>query len=397
MKLSVIIVSYNVKHYLSQCLVSLAKSLCGIDAEVLVVDNCSSDGSADYISSKHAWVKVIRSSRNLGFAKANNVAINQSTGEYVLLLNPDTIVAEGTMGDVLSFMDEHEKAAGVGVRMMSPSGVDAMESRRGLPTPMTAFYKIVGLCARFPKSKRFAHYYMGGISWDEAARIEVVSGAFFMLRRKALERVGLLDEDYFMYGEDIDLSFRLLKAGYENWYVPSRILHYKGESTEKSSFRYVHVFYSAMLIFFRKHYGNSSFLITVPVKLAIYFKAFAALLKTTVQNVRSGLALAPTRHSSPNDLFLFIGSSESIAYQEQLARNNDLRYLSLEGDETTRPDGHLSIDLSAEEHVCAVYDTEAYSYSSILKLLSRSAGKNVTLGTFNMDTKKIVLSKGIIM
>ena len=147
--------------------------------------------------------------------------------------------------------------------MQCADGLLAPESRRGRPSPMTAFYKMCGLCAMFPHS-RFGRYYMGGMSWSEAGRIDVVSGAFCMMRRSALDRVGLLDEDFFMYGEDIDLSCRIADAGYENWYIPAHILHYKGESSHQSSFRYVHVFYNAMLIFFRKHYGSVSHLVALP-------------------------------------------------------------------------------------------------------------------------------------
>jgi GT2 family glycosyltransferase len=187
----------------------------------------------------------------------------------VLLLNPDTFVGEDSLYAVLDFMDAHPQAGGAGVRMYDGLGLVARESRRGLPTPWVSLLKMLGFSRR---------YYMSQLSWDEPGRIQVMSGAFMMLRREALERVGLLDEDFFMYGEDIDLSYRIMKGGYENWYVPADIVHYKGESTQKSSFRYVHVFYQAMLIFFRKHYGHQSILFTLPVKLAIYFRAALALI-----------------------------------------------------------------------------------------------------------------------
>ena len=278
MKLSVIIVNYNVKYYTEQCLNSLVRALDGIESEVFVVDNHSKDDSVGYLSRRFKWVSLIDSNHNLGFARANNIAIGQSSGEYVLLINPDTFVGEDTIRSVLAFMEEHPRAGGAGVKMFNPDGTRAMESRRGLPTPLTSFYKMFGLCARFPRSRTFGRYYMGYLSWEEPVQIEVISGAFCLLRRSALDEVGLLDEDFFMYGEDIDLSYRLLKGGFENWYLPFPILHYKGESTHKTSFRYVHVFYQAMLIFFRKHYGHLSFCITIPVKVAIYAKAFAALV-----------------------------------------------------------------------------------------------------------------------
>ena len=270
MKLSIVIVSYNVRTFVAQCLDSVQIASEGINGlEVFVVDNASSDDTVGYIGSNHPWVRLIANDDNLGFSRANNIAIRQAQGEYVLLLNPDTIVAEPTLRECVSFLDAYPQAGGLGVRMHNADGTLAPESRRAVPSPWVSLLKMLGFTKR---------YYMSHLSWDEPGRIEVVSGAFFMLRRKALDQVGLLDEDFFMYGEDIDLSYRLLKGGWENWYHPSDIVHFKGESTQKSSFRYVHVFYQAMLIFFRKHYGHLSLFFTVPVKLAIYFRAAIALI-----------------------------------------------------------------------------------------------------------------------
>ena len=268
MKLSVIIVSYNVRELLTACIDSVAKAAEGIDTEVFVVDNNSADDTVEVIAREYPWVHLINNKENLGFSKANNIAIRQSEGEYVLLLNPDTVVAEGTLRGVVEFMDQHPDAGGAGVRMHNADGTLAPESRRAVPTPMVAARKMLGFTKR---------YYMSYLSWDESGQIEVVSGAFMMLRRKAIDQVGMLDEDFFMYGEDIDLSYRLLKGGWQNWYLPFDIIHYKGQSTEKSDFRYVHVFYQAMLIFFRKHYSHLSFFFTLPVKVAIYFRASLAL------------------------------------------------------------------------------------------------------------------------
>lgn len=268
MKLSVVIVSYNVRNYLEQCLQSVQRALEGIEGEVFVVDNHSDDDSVVTIREKYPWVRLIENQENLGFSKANNQAIRQSQADYVLLLNPDTVVAEDTLRGVLTFMDEHPKAGGAGVMMCYEDGSRAPESRRALPTPWVAALKMLGFTKR---------YYMSHLPWDQPCRIEVISGAFCLLRHEALKKIGLLDEDFFMYGEDIDLSYRLLKGGWENWYLPYSIIHYKGKSTQKSDYRYVHVFYQAMLIFFQKHYSHLSMVYTVPVKMAIYFRAFIAL------------------------------------------------------------------------------------------------------------------------
>ena len=206
MKLSVIIVSYNVKYYLQQCIESVRRAINGIDAEICVIDNHSRDNTVGYLRKHNKDLRIIASNHNNGFARANNIFIQQTESEYVLLLNPDTIVGEEVLHDCIQFMDSHPQAGGLGVRMLKVDGSDAMESRRGLPTPMTSFYKMCGLCNRFPKNKLLGRYYMGYLPWDQPGQIEVISGAFFFMRREAIEKAGLLDEDFFMYGEDIDLS-----------------------------------------------------------------------------------------------------------------------------------------------------------------------------------------------
>lgn len=346
MKLSVVIVNYNVKYYLDQCLRSVLRAfeVMGEEtrwqqgdepmAEVIVVDNHSSDGSLAYLRQRYPrerypMVRFVASAHNLGFARANNLAIRQSQGEYVLLLNPDTIVGEHVLAACVQFMEAHLDAGAVGVRMLNAAGKRALESRRGLPTPLVSFFKMLGFCNRWPRHRLFGRYYMGYLSWDAPHQIEVVSGAFCMLRRSALDRVGLLDEDFFMYGEDIDLSCRILKAGYHNYFLPLDILHYKGESTEKSSFRYVHVFYEAMLIFFRKHYSGMSFLISLPIKMAIYASACVALARMTVGRVRKSLGFFTPREWEPSDCFLF--DAGKMSYEEIL------RQLSM------RSDGHTKI------------------------------------------------------
>ena len=268
-KISIVIVSYNVRRYLDQCLESVQKALEGIEAEIFVVDNDSKDDTLKVLPDKYPWVTFIANDENVGFARANNQAIRQSTGQYVLLLNPDTTVGEHTLREALSFMDSHPNAGGAGVMMHNEDGTRAPESRRAIPTPWVSAMKMLGFTRR---------YYMSDLPWDEPCQIEVISGAFCLLRKTALDKTGLLDENFFMYGEDIDLSYRLLKGGYENWYLPLPITHFKGKSTRKTDYRYVHVFYQAMLIFFRKHYSHLSVLYTLPVKAAIYFRAFIALI-----------------------------------------------------------------------------------------------------------------------
>ncbi len=398
MKLSVIIVNYNVKYYLEQCLESLQRALEGIEAEVFVVDNHSSDGSIAYLRPRFPAVRFIASAHNLGFAGGNNIAIRQSQGEYILLLNPDTVVGEDVIRASLDFMDSHPQAGGHGVEMLNDSGSRALESRRGLPSPMVSFYKMVGLCKHFPQSRRFAHYYMGGLSWEIAGQIEVVSGAYCFLRKSALDQIGLLDEDFFMYGEDVDLSYRLLKGGYENWYLPVRILHYKGESTQKSSFRYVHVFYDAMLIFFRKHYGGMNALWRLPIKGAIYLKAFASLMRTTAHAVRKKLGFR-TAKSRTYPRYIFVGSEEMTLACQQLAADNALtaEYRIAEADELMKIHDEILQQIGRQSKpYCVAYDTSRFRYQDILNAFARQPISNVHIGFYHPKDNRVITMTEII-
>ncbi|HNK68697.1 MAG TPA: glycosyltransferase family 2 protein [Flavobacteriales bacterium] len=255
MKLSVIIVNYNVRAYLEQCLRTVFEALEGVDGDVFVVDNQSTDGSVEMVREKFPGVRLIANKENVGFSRANNQAIRESSAEYVLLLNPDTVVGEDVFRTVITFMDKRPACGGLGVKMIDGAGRFLPESKRGLPTPAVAFYKIIGLTRLFPRSKVFGRYHLGHLPENGAAPIEILSGACMFLRKRTLDEVGLLDESFFMYGEDIDLSYRITMGGYENWYLPeARIIHYKGESTKKSSVNYVFVFYNAMAIFAKKHF-----------------------------------------------------------------------------------------------------------------------------------------------
>ena len=397
MKLSVIIVSYNVKYYLQQCIESVRRAINGIDAEICVIDNHSRDNTVGYLRKHNKDLRIIASNHNNGFARANNIFIQQTESEYVLLLNPDTIVGEEVLHDCIEFMDSHPQAGGLGVRMLKVDGSDAMESRRGLPTPMTSFYKMCGLCNRFPKNKLLGRYYMGYLPWDQPGQIEVISGAFFFMRREAIEKAGLLDEDFFMYGEDIDLSYRLLKNGYQNWYLPLKILHYKGESTQKSSFRYVHIFYEAMLIFFKKHYGHTRFWLTVPIKTAIYMKASFALISTWLEQTRKTLGFSYFRNKKRAQ-YIFLGNNASIKKCKQIVQRNGLWAKYVVCNETTHPHGHLDMaDINDAKHITyVVYDTKAFSYANILNIFSRRPEFNVHIGTFNPDKGIIITDREAI-
>ena len=401
LKLSVIIVNYNVKYYLDQCIRSVLRAFeeMNTPAEIIVVDNHSADGSVDYLEKRYPqmlypMVRFVRSAHNLGFARANNIAIRQSRGEYVLLLNPDTIVGEDALKASVDFMDAHENAGAVGVRMLGAQGRRAMESRRGLPTPMVSFFKMLGFCNRWPHHRLFGKYYMGYLPWDEPSQIEVVSGAYCMLRRKALDEVGLLDEDFFMYGEDIDLSYRVLKGGYHNYYLPVDILHYKGESTQKSSFRYVHVFYEAMLIFFRKHYSGMTFLLSLPIKTAIYAKALMALVGMLSDRMRKSLGFfAPSAEGAQH--YVFVGSLEMQDACRDIARRLGL---DAEFHDSEVLEDKSEATWSEKNDNVLVLDADSMSYADMLKRMSRLSDMNVnvTLGTYSKEIGKIITDREIL-
>lgn len=388
MKLSIVIVSYNVKYYLEQCLVSVRRACQGIDAEIWVVDNASHDGTPEYVRTHFPEVHLIRNEQNVGFSRANNMAIAHSSGEYVLLLNPDTIVGEDVLKKCVEFLDGHPAAGATGVAMLKDDGGFAWESRRGLPTPFTSFCKMAGLCALFPHSRLFGRYYMRYLDKNETNRIDVISGAFNMLRRTALDKAGWLDEDFFMYGEDIDLSYRLLKCGYENYYLPVRILHYKGESTVKSSFRYVNVFYRAMLIFFDKHYRKSNRWLTPLIRLAVVMRGFLDLCIR--QKDRLFRFVCRRTDKEAGKRYLFLGKPEHMEKVCRLAVENALRIDFKEADGLVLPDGHCdpSVVLSGYDYV--IYDISAYTFEQILDLLSRTYKHKVRLATYSSDTGKLI-------
>lgn len=288
MKLSVIIVNYNVRYFLEQALLSVRKAASGIDHEVWVVDNNSVDGSVEMLESKFPEVKIIINTTNTGFSRANNQAILQSKGEYVLLLNPDTVVGEDTFLKCIQKMDEDQEIGAIGVRMIDGGGNYLPESKRGFPSPMTAFFKTTGLYRLFPKSGYFNKYYHGDLNPGDNHYIEILSGAFMFIRRDALDKAGLLDEDFFMYGEDIDLSYRILKAGYKNYYLAdTTIIHYKGESTKKGTLNYIKTFYQAMIIFANKHFKGSSASVYIAfIRMAVFLRGFLALLSGFVSKYR---------------------------------------------------------------------------------------------------------------
>ncbi len=379
MKVSVIIVNYKVKYYLAQCLHSVFRAMEGVDGEVIVVDNDSQDDSISYARELYPQVSFIENKENVGFACANNMAIRQSKGEYVLLLNPDTVVNEHLLVDCITLLDTHPDVGAAGVRMLNDNGVFAPESRRGIPTPFTAFCKMVGLAKLFPKSRLFGRYYMKYLDEFSATPIEIISGACMFIRKSVLDESGLLDEDFFMYGEDIDLSYRMLKTGKQNYYLPTRILHYKGESTQKNTFRYVYVFYEAMYIFFRKHYANYNWILSIPIRSAIYLKGASEFVS---RKLRGWLEKPKTHEEHLQSVrFLLKGSNRTIEAMVAICERHRLTYDVVEND-TVKYD-------------YVVFDVDEYSYDRILEELERRSKDKRTvacLGTYSSRMGCVLLS-----
>ncbi len=279
-QLSIIIVNYNVKYFLEECLHSVKRSLKNISAEIFVVDNNSVDGSVEWMQQRFPDIHIIANQQNVGFSKANNQAIRLAKGEFILLLNPDTVVQEDTFEKCLHFMQSHLNAGAVGVKMVDGKGKYLPESKRGFPSPATALYKMMGLHKIFPTSKIFNQYYVGNLSSAETNAVPVLAGAFMFIRKNVLDKIGLLDEDFFMYGEDIDLSWRIIKAGFKNYYLPTtQIIHYKGESTKRATFNYVKHFYNAMLIFLKKHFAQKATAFILLLQCAIFLRGIVAYFK----------------------------------------------------------------------------------------------------------------------
>jgi len=281
-QLSVIIVNYNVKFFLQQCLFSVEKAIGNLNAEVIVIDNNSTDDSIAYLKPKFSWVKFLENFENKGFGKANNMALKEAKGKYILFLNPDTIVPEDCFTKCIYFLENNKQCGALGIKMVDGKGQFLPESKRSFPSPITSFFKLVGLASLFPKSKLFNKYALGYLDENKNHEVDVLAGAFIMTRKELIDKINGFDEIFFMYGEDVDLSFRIQQEGYKNYYFSeSSIIHFKGESTKRGSLNYVKMFYEAMSIFVTKHYkGNTATLFANTIKIAIWLRALLTIFKS---------------------------------------------------------------------------------------------------------------------
>lgn len=392
--ITVIIVSYNVCSYIEQCLQSVFSAQAGLSLEIFIVDNASTDGSPETLrrrfpEKEHPELHIIANGRNVGFGRANNQAVAQARGRYVLFLNPDTMLTEHTLRDCFDFATSHPDLGALGVMMLNSNGSFAFESRRGLPTPWTAFCKMSGLSSLFPRSRTFGRYYMRYLDEHLPSEVEIVSGAFMMLPRTALEAHGGFDKRFFMYGEDIDLSHRMQLAGLRNYYLPTPILHYKGESTRKNTFRYVHVFYGAMLLFFQKYYHRASLLLTVPIRTAIFLKATAEYVSGRVRAAIA--ALRPRRDATPGVQY-YVGTHTAQA--EALARRHGLVLITRHAGADGITDEEIAAGIP-EGCVHVVFDTADFSRERILRFF-RTSAHTCHVGTYYPAEDRLITGSYVL-
>jgi hypothetical protein len=276
--LSIIIVNYNVKEFLKNLLNSLQKAVKNLNTEIIIVDNASTDGSVEEISRVFKDVQIIANIKNLGFGKANNIALEKAKGKYILLINPDTIVREDTFSKMIEFFETNNQAGMLGCKVLNPDGSLQLPCRRSFPTPWVSFTKVAGLSSLFPNSRLFAKYNLTYLDENEVNEVDAISGAFMMLRREVYEKIGGFDPQFFMYGEDLDLCYRTQQSGYKVYYVPhTEIIHYKGESTRRSNLDETRVFYNAMSLFVKKHF-SASFFVEWILQIAIILRRTVAFV-----------------------------------------------------------------------------------------------------------------------
>lgn len=288
--LSIIIVNYNVKDFLFQCLKSIEKASeiafnSGFKTEVIVIDNNSNDGSVGFLKPHFKFVKFIELKENSGFSRANNIGNKNSIGKYLLILNPDTILEENNLLKMLQFMEQNPDVGVAGCKVLNADGTFQLGCRRGFPTPWASFTKLFGLQKLFPGSKFFAQYNQTYKSIDETYSIDAITGAYMFIRKEIFEKINGFDEDFFMYGEDIDLCLRISQNSCKIvYYHETSIIHYKGESTRRSSMNELYHFYNAMEIFTRKHY-SSSLLFLFLLKLGINIRSVFAYLNKNKRQI----------------------------------------------------------------------------------------------------------------
>ncbi|WP_264563540.1 glycosyltransferase family 2 protein [Flavobacterium sp. N3904] len=360
MQLSVIILNYNVRYFLELCVLSVESALQNIDSEIIVVDNDSSDGSCQMLQSRFPNVKLIQNKENLGFPKGNNIGVSQAQGEYICILNPDTVVAEDTFEKVLTFAKNQKDLGIIGVKLIDGTGNFLPESKRGVPTPWVAFTKVSGLYKLFPKTNSFNKYYAQHLADNENGKVDILVGAFMFLKRELYQEAGGFDENCFMYSDDIDLSYRILQKGKSNYYFhQTTVIHYKGESTVKDG-TYMKRFQDAMEFFYKKHF-----------KVSVFFSAFMKIgivffsLAKTVQ----GKSMVKSISKS----YLLLSATYELAKIIALVVQKKVDFLEWKTEKTV----NLS-SISIEKNTQVILDNEFVSFKDCIFILEVYRNKGIT-------------------
>ncbi|MGQ7944857.1 glycosyltransferase family 2 protein [Flavobacterium sp. WC2509] len=359
MQLSVIILNYNVRYFLELCVLSVENALKNIDSEIIVVDNNSQDGSCEMIKTRFPNVKLIQNNQNSGFPKGNNIGVAEAKGEYLCILNPDTVVAEDTFEKVLAFAKNKNDLGIVGVKLVDGTGNFLPESKRGIPTPWVAFTKIMSLYKIFPKSNLFNNYYAQHLSENQTGKVEILVGAFMFLKKELYQEVGGFDEDCFMYSDDIDLSYMVLQKGKSNYYFhETTVIHYKGESTNKDAV-YMKRFQEAMEFFYKKHF-QVSFLFSVFMKIGI---VFFSMLKRVQGRAKTKI---------PPENYLLVSASKTLSEIISLVVQKKVDFLDWEAEKEVNL---LSNSIRNGLHI--ILDNEFVSFKECIAIHERCKNKGV--------------------
>ncbi len=370
MLLSVIILNYNVRYFLELCLTSVHKAIEGIDAEIIVVDNNSVDDSCKMVLQRFPLVKLIQNNANVGFSKGNNIGVAHAKGEYVCILNPDTVVAEDTFSKILYFAQAQEQLGIVGCKLIDGSGTFLPESKRGVPTPFVAFTKISGLYKLFPQSKLVGKYYANHLQNEETGKVDILVGAFMVLKRKLYQELGGFDEDCFMYSDDIDLSYMALKAGYNNYYFgETTVIHYKGESTHKDGL-YMKRFSEAMHFFYNKHFSTTKSLFKIKELLFSVFMKIGVLVFSVYKTLQGNKYFKKTKKTTSRQ-YIVVSHNEILSKKMELFLQKKVRFHDLKTEKMV-----LSSLLKEEICVEIIFDTDFVTFKNCIAI-QESAKKEV--------------------
>ena len=369
MDISIVIVSYRVKYFLEQTLLSAIEALRGFEGEIFVVDNNSGDGSVEFLKQRFPGVIFIENHDNVGFGRANNQAIMQAHGKFTLILNPDTIITHKCLSQCVQWLQQHAKCGAIGLHMTDGNGVFLPESKRAFPTPWVSFCKIFGLSALFPHSRLFAKYHLRFLPEFEANKVDILSGAYMFCRTDLLQQIGGFDEDFFMYGEDIDLSYRIAQAGFENWYLPVSMIHYKGESTKKDSMRYVHAFYDAMLIFYRKLFPRFRAIVYPFIKAGVLAREALAL----AGRKRHARTTTVSRADSALPWVILSANAAATAHSAGISS--------------------YTCDIPATGKARVLIDNASHSYGEIVELIAHYARTGIEFAIFSAQNGIIITPK----